>query len=250
MARLRRKLRRFTLFLACVLSGLWRHRSVRTNASRLEAAEWLHATCAHSLRIIGVDVDVEGTPPPSGLIVSNHCSYLDIPVLSSALACVFVSKAEVQRWPVFGRYARWAGSVFVHRHDRADAARANVSIRDALREGVPVVLFPEGTTTDGSHVLRFHSTMLQPAIDGDAPITPCSIRYELEDGDPALEACWWGAMTFFPHLWNLLGKKSIKARVVFGKPIAPHADRKQLSALLHAEVLNLRAKSDEVVWQG
>jgi 1-acyl-sn-glycerol-3-phosphate acyltransferase len=249
LPQLRRKIARFTLFLACVLMGLWRHRAVRKQASRADAAEWLHTTCARSLGIIGVDVDVEGTPPRSGLLVSNHCSYLDIPVLSSALSCVFVSKAEVEQWPVIGRYARWAGCVFVRRHDRADAARANLSIRDALDEGVPVVLFPEGTTTDGTHVLRFHSTMLQPAIDGAVPITPCAIRYELEDGDPAHEACWWGDMTFFPHLWNLLGKKSIRARVVFGTPIAPEAGRKQLSAVLHAEVLNLHTPSAEVVWQ-
>ena len=244
LPQLRRKIRRFTLFLVCVLSGLWHHRTVRRQASRAEAAEWLHATCARSLRIIGVDVEVAGTPPRLGLLVSNHCSYLDIPALSSALSCVFVSKAEVEQWPIFGRYARWAGCVFVRRHDRSDAARANLSITDALREGVPVVLFPEGTTTDGTHVLRFHSTMLQPAIDGAVPITPCAIRYELEDGDPANEACWWGEMKFFPHLWNLLGKKSIRAKVVFGMPMTPNADRKQLSAILHAEVLKLHAPGD------
>ncbi len=186
-----------------------------------------------------MQLQIEGPLPTRGLIVSNHLSYLDILVYSAALPCVFVSKAEVAYWPVFGRYARWAGSVFVHRHDRADAARANVSVGDALRNGVPVVLFPEGTTTDGERVLRFHSTMLQPAIEVVGPITPCAIRYELDDGDPSREVCWWGDMTLVPHVLNLLGKKSIRARIVFGSPIEASGDRKQLSAVLHEEVVRL-----------
>jgi len=244
---LQRKIRRFTLFLACALAGLWRHRLVRKDASRAEAAEWLHQTCARSLRVIGVDVDIEGEPPRNGLIVSNHCSYLDIPVFSSALPCVFVSKAEVEDWPIFGTYARWAGSVFVRRHDRTDAARANQSIGNALREGILVALFPEGTTSDGGHVLRFHSTMLQPAIDAGVSITPCAIHYELVDGDPGREVCWWGDMKLLPHLWNLVGKKTIRAWVVFGEPVPATGDRKQLSALLHAEVERLHVPAQEAV---
>ena len=137
------------------------------------------------------------------------------------MPCVFVSKAEVEEWPVIGRYARWAGAVFVRRHDRADAVRANASVGDSLHNGVPVVLFPEGTTTDGQRILRFHSTMLQPAIDAAAPITPCAIRYELDDGDVGREVCWWGDMTLAPHLWNMLGKRTIRARVIFGEALVP-----------------------------
>lgn len=221
------------------LSGLWRHRHLPRNASRAECAEWLHRTCARAMRALDMQMHIEGPLPTRGLIVSNHLSYLDIMVFSSALPCVFVSKAEVEAWPIFGRYARWAGSVFVQRHDRADAARANLSIGDALRDGVPVVLFPEGTTTDGQRILRFHSTMLQPAIDTDAPITPCAISYELEDGDAAREACWWGDMTLLPHMLNLMGKKVIRVRIVFGNPVPASGDRKQLSALLHEKVLRL-----------
>ena len=186
-----------------------------------------------------MQVQVEGALPASGLIVSNHLSYLDILAYAAALPCVFVSKAEVERWPVFGRYTRWSGSVFVHRHDRADAARANAAVSAILGDGVPVVLFPEGTTTGGEGVQRFHSTMLQPAIDTAATITPCAIRYELEDGDAAQEVCWWGDMTFAPHVWNLLGKKSVRARIVFGEPPTATGDRKELSAVLHEEVVQL-----------
>lgn len=239
LARQRRSIARTSRLYAIAMSGLWGHRKLPGNASRAECAEWLHETCARALRSIELELRTEGQLPAGGLMVSNHLSYLDILAYSAALPCVFVSKAEVADWPIFGRYARWAGSVFVQRHDRGDAARANVNVGDALRNGVPVVLFPEGTTTDGTRVLRFHSTMLQPAIDAGAPIIPCAIRYELEDGDASREACWWGDMTFLPHLLNLLGKKTIRARIVFGRPIEARGDRKKLSAVLHEQVASL-----------
>lgn len=234
-----RKLWRLSLFLTAAVRGLWLHRQLPRNASRLQCAEWLHQACPGGLRALHVHVEVEGRLPTSGLIVSNHVSYLDILVYSTAVPCVFVSKAEVEEWPIFGRYARWAGSVFVRRHDRGDAARANVSVDESLRDGVPVVLFPEGTTTDGQCVLRFHSTMLQPAVDTNATITPSAIHYELEDGDAAREVCWWGDMKLLPHVWKLLGKKSVRARIVFGEPLKAMGDRKELSAILHEEVMQL-----------
>jgi len=179
------------------------------------------------------------------LIVSNHLSYLDILVLSAAVPCVFVSKAEVEDWALIGRYARWAGCVFVRRHEKGDAARANVNVSESLRNGVPIVLFPEGTTTDGQHVLRFHSTMLQPAIDARAMVTPCAIRYALDDGDVAQEVCWWGDMTLLPHMRNLLGKRVIRARIAFGEPMLAQGDRKQLSHDLHEQVEHLHERLQE-----
>ncbi|MFZ0793440.1 MAG: lysophospholipid acyltransferase family protein, partial [Candidatus Korobacteraceae bacterium] len=230
---------RLLAFLGAAMYALWLHSKLPRNASRAQCALWLHQVCARGLRAIDVRLQVEGALPARGLIVSNHLSYLDILVYSSALPCVFVSKAEVEDWPIFGPYARWSGSVFVQRHDRGDAARANVSVGESLKDGVPVVLFPEGTTTDGQRVLRFHSTMLQPAIDNALPITPCAIGYELDDGHASREVCWWGDMEFLPHVWNLLGKKSVQARIVFGEPLSAESDRKELSAMLHAEVLRL-----------
>ncbi len=227
------------VFLSIAVDGLWRHRKLPRNASRAERARWLHETCVRGLRAINVQLQVEGRPPSHGLIVSNHLSYLDILAYSAAVPCVFVSKAEVEAWPIFGCYARWAGSVFVRRHDRSDAARANAEIGGAIHNDVPVLLFPEATTTDGQRVLRFHSTMLQPAIDVGAPITPSAIHYELDDGDAAREVCWWGDMTLLPHVLNLFAKKSIRARITFGEPMPATGNRKQLSAALHQEVARL-----------
>lgn len=243
-----RKLRaiwRLTAFLSIAVNGLWQHRKLPRNASRAERAQWLHQVCGRGLRAIKVQVQVEGTPPRRGLIVSNHLSYLDILAYSAVAPCVFVSSAEVEGWPIFGRYARWAGSVFVRRHDRSDAARANAGIGDALHNGVPVLLFPEGGTSDGHSVLRFHSTMLQPAIDARAPVTPAAIHYELSDGDVAREVCWWGDMTLLPHGLNLFAKDSVRARISFGDPMPAGGDRKTLSARLQKEVARLHSSPQQ-----
>jgi 1-acyl-sn-glycerol-3-phosphate acyltransferase len=255
-----RKPGRLISFLWIAFSGLWRHRTLPRAATRAQSARWLHEACLRGVRSLGVELTVQGSLPTHGLIVSNHLSYLDILAYSAAVPCVFISKADVEEWPIFGRYARWAGSVFVRRHDRADAARANVSVAQSLNDGVPVVLFPEGTTTDGHRILRFHSTMLQPAINTAASITPCAIRYELDDGDASREVCWWGDMAAVRHMWNLLGKKTIRANIVFGNPVTPKdpefvhqaaaglrpdatvgalSDRKDLSRLLHDKVVRL-----------
>jgi 1-acyl-sn-glycerol-3-phosphate acyltransferase len=239
LAQLARRTVRLSALLAAAFYGLWEHRKLRHNASRAECAEWLHQSCARGLGAIDLQLSAAGQFPASGMVVSNHLSYLDILAFSAALPCVFVSKAEVERWPIFGRYARWAGTVFVRRHDQGDAARANASVAEALQNGVPVLLFPEGTTTDGHRVLRLHSTMLQPAIDAAALVTPCAINYELDDGDVGQEVCWWGDMALLPHVWNLLGKKVIRARITFGEPMLASGDRKQLSQVLHDQVARL-----------
>lgn len=240
LARQTRKLGRLAAITGVAFRGLWEHRELPPNASRVQSAEWLHETCARALHTLHADLVIHGKAPSHGLMVSNHLSYLDILAYGAAVPCVFVSKAEVERWPIFGRYTRWSGSVFVRRHDRADAARAVVQVGEALQSGAPVVLFPEGTTTDGSRVLRFHSTMLQPAIDVGAAITPCAIGYELDDGNVAREVAWWGDMALPPHVINLLGKKSVRIRIAFGDPVTARGDRKQMSKVLHEKVVALR----------
>lgn len=222
--------------------GLLRYRLLERDRtlSQRERAEWLHRCCTDSLGAFGIERELLGTPPRSGLLVSNHLSYLDIPVFSAAVPCVFVSKADVADWRIIGRYARNSGAIFVDRASKGDAGRANLEIASRLQDNGLVVLFPEGTTTDGHGVLRFHSSMLQPAISLGATITPCAIRYELSDGDPGKEVCWWGEMALLPHMLNLLGKKQIRATVAFGDPVVAAGDRKALADLLRSEVASLQ----------
>src|ERR1035438_6518988 len=128
LARQVRKAVRLPAFSSAALYGLWEHRKLRRDASRAECAEWLHQSCARGLSAINVRLSSTGALPSHGLIVSNHLSYLDILDFSPAVACVFVAKAEVERCPFLGRYARWAESVFLRRHDQADTGRANLSV--------------------------------------------------------------------------------------------------------------------------
>jgi 1-acyl-sn-glycerol-3-phosphate acyltransferase len=201
----------------------------------------LQQWCRDSLAALDVQVEVEDEPPRAGLFVSNHLSYLDILVCSSALPCAFVSKAEVARWPFIGRLAEYGGTIFVQREMRSASLQANQQIAEYLKSGIAVALFPEGTTTDGSRVLRFHSSMLQPAIDAGVPVTSCAIRYEVSDGTER-DVAWWGDMTLLPHVWKLLGKPTITATIAFGEPLKPSLNRKVLSDAARQRVIELRSR--------
>jgi 1-acyl-sn-glycerol-3-phosphate acyltransferase len=226
---------------AVVVRGLWSYYRLarRGEPSPRQKAEWLHHVCAGGLAAMEIQVFATGHFPANGLIVANHLSYLDILVLSATLPCALISKAEIERWPIIGRFARWAGTVFVKRHRKGDAAQKNSAVTESLATGVPIVLFPEGRTTDGHQVLRFHSTMLQPALDIRAMITPCALAYELDEGSIEHEVCYWGDMTLWPHGMNLLGKRAVRARISFGDPIPAVGDRKPLSRTLHHQVVQL-----------
>ena len=243
------KIGRLSRFCAVLLGARAEFRRTAANGPvPIEArVRLLQAWCRQSLDALGVQVEVEGSPPTQGLLLSNHLSYLDILAYSSAVPCSFVSKAEVGRWPFIGRLAEYGGTIFVQRETRSAARVWNEKVADFLQKGVPVALLPEGTTTDGSHVLRFHSSMIQPAIDAKVPIIPCAVAYQiaktvgqaLENGEK--QAAWWGEMTLFPHAWKLLGNAEIRARVAFGTPLEATGSRKALSDAARERVIELRA---------
>lgn len=188
---------------------------------------------------------MSGTPPKRGLLVCNHLSYLDILVIGATTPCVFVSKSDVRRWPVFGWFAARAGTLFVRRERRTDAVRMTEEIRSALGEELLVVLFPEGTSTGGATVLPFKSALLGAVEATSHPTTSAAIAYNLAGGNAAEEVCYWKDMTLIPHLWNLLGRRSLKAALEFGPgKVASHEDRKAAALRLHSEVLELKRSLD------
>lgn len=214
---------------------------LRRDESRAAArARWLQQACRRVLRVFNVGLDTTGPVPARGLLVSNHLGYLDILILGAIAPAVFVAKSEVRRWPVFGWFARLAGTVFVRRGRRRDAARSAAEISDALDNGALVVLFPEGTSSGGHHVLPFKSALLEPAVRQNSPLHASCIRYTINDGNVAEEVCYWRDMTLVPHLLNLLGKESIFARVAFTPVHKGAEDRKELARRLHAEVVRLK----------
>lgn len=201
---------------------------------------WLQWMLRCALRIAGGRLIVKGYAPRSGLIVSNHLSYIDIAALGSACSCSFVSKSEVKAWPVIGWAASMAGTIFVRRAYRSEVASQVEEIKRALARGVPIVLFPEGTSTDGSRVLPFHSALLQAALETGCNVTPAAISYRAHPpGDTINDVCWWGGVGFLPHLWRFLALPSFEAKVVFGESRPAQADRKAEAVTLREEVVRL-----------
>jgi 1-acyl-sn-glycerol-3-phosphate acyltransferase len=210
---------------------------------RVARAVWLSRSSRRHLKIFGCSVTVSGEIPKSGLLISNHLSYLDILAICATTPAVFVSKAEVRRWPLFGWLAALGGTIFVERERRTHVGEVNREIQAALDAGVLVVIFPEGTSSNGETILPFRTSLLEPAARGGHEIATGWIHYDLADGDAKQEVCYWGDHSFFSHLVNLLGKKSVRATIRFGKFQRTTADRKELAKQLHAAVLELKTKN-------
>lgn len=211
-------------------------------SKRLARAAWLHRSSRRHLKIFGYSANIAGPLPQKGLLVSNHLSYLDILAICATTPAVFVSKADVKRWPLFGWLATLGGTVFIERERRSHVGAVNREIQNALDEGVLVVVFPEGTSTNGVEVLPFRSSLLEPALAGGHEISTAWLHYETPSGDAKNEVCYWGDHTFFSHLINLLGKKSVQATLRFGKFLRTTDDRKELAQQLRDAVLELKAK--------
>ena len=209
-----------------------------------ERAGWLHDSARLALRRIGVEVVAEGTPPLAGLLVSNHLSYLDVLVFSSLFPCLFVSKQEVGDWPVFGRFATMAGTIYINRDRGADNRAATAMMEQALVEGLPVVLFPEGTSSDGATVLPFRSPFFEPAMHARAAVSSAAIGYQSRTAPESVLA-YYGEDVFGPHLLRTLGQRQLRAHVAFAGAPRRFADRKQAARATQAEVDAMRAQMAE-----
>jgi lyso-ornithine lipid O-acyltransferase len=192
------------------------------------------------MRVFHIDRQVSGVVPKHGLLVSNHLSYIDILTLGAAAAPIFVAKQEVRSWPVLGWFAHISGTLFVRRERRTDVSRSADTIQEALESGALVVLFPEGTSSGGETILPFKSSLLEPAVQGDHPISVAFIQYSLQDGNVADDVCYWRDMTLLPHLIKLLSKRKISASLSFMPMENCGKDRKQLAQRLHSEITLLK----------
>jgi len=201
-------------------------------------AQWNHSSAKLVLAVLGVRLKITGKPPAGGLLVSNHLSYLEVLVYGAALPCFLVAKAEISRWPFFGALARAGGTLFIDRGSRESALAVSQEIAARLKGNVPVLFFPEGTSTDGT-LLRFHSRLFTPAVDAGAPVTAAAVRYVPEDGSPERTLCWFGDDEFLPHLWKALGGPNFSAEVHFGEPRI-YADRRTAANATFAEIEAMR----------
>lgn len=205
-------------------------------------AHWVQIASRMILGSLGISSKVEGKPPASGLVVANHLSYLDILILSAAMPCFFVAKMEIESWPYFGRAAAMGGTLFLDRSSLQSAMTVAEKMIERLKLPVPVLLFPEGTSTDGKEVLRFHSRLIDPATSVGAPITAAALRYIIKGGIEK-DLCWYDDTTFANHLWSVLGVEDFSAKVYFGEArVYPH--RRVAADETHAEITAWRVATD------
>lgn len=204
-----------------------------------QRAEWMQFSGRIALWSLGIHYRVEGEPPTSGIVVANHLSYLDIVIFSVAMRCFFVAKSEIGKWPYFGEAARSGGTMFVDRSSILSAERVAAEISERLALPIPILVFPEGTSTDGSSVLRFHSRLFEPAVRAQAPVTAAAIRYILADGAEERDLCWFGDEAFLPHLWKALGTPDFIAEIRFGEPRI-YGDRRVAAGKTREEVVAMR----------
>ncbi|HTJ45334.1 MAG TPA: lysophospholipid acyltransferase family protein [Kofleriaceae bacterium] len=192
-------------------------------------ARRMHALCAEVASIHGLRVAVIGALPDEPcVLVANHLSYLDPIVVGAQLGCFALAKREVASWPVIGPAASQLGAIFVDRacvHSRAAALLGSIR---ALRAGVPVLNFPEGTTTDGRALLPFAPGIFGAARIAAVPVVPIAITY----GTP--RAAWIGGETFLPHYARTASRSSLSAVIRVGRAIDPYSFASAHTLAAHA----------------
>lgn len=200
---------------------------------------WAMSNC----KILGIEVIKKGRPVrhEGNFIPCNHLSYTDIPVIASIMPCVFISKEEVKRWPVFGILSMSVGTIFVNRKSKKSTYSAIRYAENVLSKGINIVVFPEATTSDGKVIKRFNSAFFFLPERLDTSIQPVVLSYLNQDKKPfSHEVAWYGDMNIFSHLWKISGLRRIYAVVYFCDFIKNSPEnkltRKELAALCEASV--------------
>ena len=235
-----RRLVRLVLFLMICLATLAACATLRLVLSGADEAVrmrwqirltqwWARALLA----LLALRVNAEELQQPFGtqgtLFVSNHQSYLDTLVIAAHCPTLFVAKSEVSRWPLLGWLASLGGTIFIQRDCPHSNVQAFYQVCRALRQGTNVVVFPEGTTTNGTRVLRFHPFFFAAAARTATPIQPLALRYlaineKPLDHETRDALCWYGEMDFVRHFWRLLHLPSAEAVLLALPPLEPHLE--------------------------
>jgi lyso-ornithine lipid O-acyltransferase len=208
---------------------------------------WFHKAL---LAIFNVRVIEQGTPPTDAptIVLSNHVSWLDIPVIGSLHPLSFIAKSEVEGWPVVGLFAKLQRTVFIDRQRRKATAEVNDALAHRLVKGEAIVLFAEGTTSDGNRLLPFRSSLVgaaQTALMHDSVervyLQPLAVSYIRRNGLPVTRRdrpfiAWYGDMDLGPHLKMFMRGVPLDVVVTWGEPIPFNGNRKQATASAEAEV--------------
>ncbi|WP_369393769.1 lysophospholipid acyltransferase family protein [Streptomyces sp. CG1] len=220
---------RLTAVVALVLAGV----ALMPLGGRIPA-EWVRRWCRAIVRAIGVQVRITGAAAPSGglLLVANHVSWLDIPLLTAVRPARMLAKTEIRQWPVAGALAARGGALFIER-DRLRALPETVArIAEGLRQGAAVAAFPEGSTWCGRAQGHFRRAVFQAALDAGVPVQPVRLRYMQGGGTASTAAAFVGEDTLLASLWRVARTRDLIAEVEIRPLIAPgtHPDRRALAA--------------------
>ena len=238
------KLMKLVLYFGYAMGELLMHRP----RTKREGAEWLHRFCARVIQGFDVRVTVVGEMPASGALISDHLGYLDIITYASLAPVVFFSKAELEHQPVLGYMATAAGTVYVERGAGGSSERARSGLKEAAAQGVPVLFYPEGTTSNGEQLLPFRSGLLGEALNAEEPVTAAHIHYTFDEPNPGFsvhdDVAYWGDVNLLGHIPKFLKLKGVHAWVkIAPAPIAfseaALADRKVAAVEAREAVLAL-----------
>jgi len=224
------------LYLVCIFSL---HR--RPLKERLD---YTHAWSSLILKAFGIalvidpQIDQATSQPSSFLYVSNHLSWVDIVVIQAHTPCLFVSKKEVGSWPILGKIAKSCGVIFVERESKKSMLDCIQAVADHLKSGISVVVFPEGTSSEGSSVSLFHANLFEAAINHHIQIQPLAIRYtNPATGALCLKAAFIGDIGFVQSLHQVMTSTGIQAKVHVGDMLSPQGhSRRTLAHLSHRSV--------------
>jgi 1-acyl-sn-glycerol-3-phosphate acyltransferase len=202
------------------------------NARRLSLRQkWSHQI----LTILAIELEASPTDAlPGSLIVANHISWLDIFAINALRPASFIAKTEIRQWPFIGWLAARHDTVFLRRGSRGHARMVNAEIDALLNDGRDAVIFPEGTTTDGTILLGFHAALLQPAIETGRPILPLALSYHDANGDISLAPSYAGETTMKQCFVAILACRRLTVRVTSSPTIhTAGMNRREVSQLAH-----------------
>lgn len=201
--------------------------------------------CRFGIWFLNIKVVAKNLPrdEKNYLLVGNHLGILDIIVISSLRPTLFITSVEMKQTPGLGLLCEMGGCLFVERRSRSNIHSEIGQIREALKQGVNVVLYPEGTSSNGERVLPFKKSLLTAAAGTGVPILPMVVNYRMCNGEPMSDkwrdyVCWYGDQTFPPVFWRIMTMKSCLAEIEFLDEIEVHSEeqRREVAALAQAQI--------------
>ncbi|GAA5188143.1 lysophospholipid acyltransferase family protein [Acinetobacter kookii] len=202
--------------LAAIIQGFYlvfRHRLYKDPNNPCNT-RYVQHFCRELCKVFNLEIQVHGViPREPALWVSNHVSWLDIAVLGSGARVFFLAKAEIEKWPILGKLAKGGGTLFIKRGS-GDSIKIKEQITNFLKRDIPVLFFPEATTSDGSKIKKIYGRILGAAIDANRPVQICLICYVNQDGELDTIAPFVGDLSFADHVKKVLEMPKVTAHLM------------------------------------